>query len=525
MGITRLRRRASAALLLVLLVLFGAACGSDDETSGDTSPTTAGSAVDQSGTVRVGYDLVQGGVGGFTLDPAKVANDSNDAVQYLVFGRLMRPSPDDRLEPDLAESVTVVDPNTIRVVLRDGLTFQDGTPFDAAAVKAGLDRTLASGNPGLSAAFKALTGVQVVDAQTLTLTIPNGTAAGWQDFLGSWETTIVKPETDFAAPVGAGPMRVVEITPEQSMSLERYDGYWAADEVNFAGMDLVHVSNNQLHTGIAALKADQIDVVLTEVAQLPSLSGPFTYYEAVDPTRFTSMHLCKQDGPLSDARVRAAVNKAIDREILSEAVFAGTAQPATEQWPSDHRFFDPDVEDVLAYDPDGARSLLAEAGYPDGFTFDLYVHQAVSMPEVAEVAQQQLAEIGVVVNIIPTTRYVADFGSAGVAGAGLVPAGKLPTLTGETAGNVCKYSDPELNALAADLAKVSASDDRATEIWHEIDEVYTRDALGVPIVFGSRLIAYDSDTTTLTAVWPRGWYPIPYVYESHMNGTGEGSEG
>jgi len=143
--------------LLVALALFAAACGGDDgDDSASTSTSEQAADTDPNGKIRVAYDLIATMRGGkFTLDPAATNTPlTDDALFYLLYGRLMRPSPDGGLVPDLAERATVVDQNTIEVKLRRGLTFSDGTPFDADVVKAGLDRSLESGNSvGLAAAF------------------------------------------------------------------------------------------------------------------------------------------------------------------------------------------------------------------------------------------------------------------------------------------------------------------------------------------------------------------------------------
>jgi ABC-type transport system substrate-binding protein len=476
----------------------------EDEAPAPGEPADA----DLDGVVRVAYDLVASARGGFNWDPAKVTTQlTDDGLFYLVYGRLMRPTAEGELVPDLAERAEVLDDNTIEITVREGVTFHDGQPFDAHAVKAGLERTLAvEGSPALAQPFFDLESVEAVDDRTVRLSFPAGTAASWFDvFLGSWETTIVREDTDFAQPVGAGPMRVMQFIPEQLIALERYEDYWDAESILLGGVELVHAPDAE--TAVSALRADQVDMGLIEVAQIPELAPPLEVHALLDPNRLATIMLCKRDGPLANADARVAINRAIDREVLSEVLFEGTAEPATMLWPEGHRFHNPDVADHLAYDPAGAREALEAAGYPDGFSFDLYVLQGAGMPEAAEVIQQQLAEVGITANLVPAPNFVGDFLVAQADGGGLVPTmggnrQKLLHWSGDTIGNACRYNDPEIDALAERLAQVSDADAEAVEIWHDLQEVIVTDALSVFLFFGSNTVGYNADRLGQAVPWP-----------------------
>jgi peptide/nickel transport system substrate-binding protein len=518
---SRFTRGLAAVVVGSLLAL--SACSSDDTTAESDPATTEAEAgaVQRDAVVRVGMGLVQAGTGGFFLDPTLSVNDTNDALQYLIFGRLLRPTPDGSLELDLAERAEVVDPTTIEVDIRPDVTFQDGTPFDAAAVKAGLDRTIASGNAGLTPGFASLTAVEVTGANSVTLKVPDGSAASWYDtYLGAWQTTIVKPDTDFDRPIGAGPMRVTDYVADQTLTLERYDEFWNADAVNFAGIEFVNVHAEQPQSGIAALASGQIDIVSTEVSQIPAVTGNLELLTVPDATKLVNMMVCKTDGPLADARVRQALNMAIDREAIGAAVFADTASPANQPWPEGHPFYSPEVADVLAYDPDGARELLAEAGYADGLTIDMYVVPWLSMPEASVVVEQQLADVGVTAKIISSPNFVNDYLLPQAAGTGLIPSIapgqlRLQSWTGDAISNTCMYDSPELTTLSEELSKVSESSPEATEIWGQINEIVTSEALSVFIVFQSRISAYDSDVLVgPVTIWPRGEFAVPDVYDN-----------
>lgn len=519
--------------LLVLPLLLLAACGGGDDddeeaSPGGGTPTTEEeqeqSEADPDGVVRMGYDLVSAAKGAFKWDPVEQSTQLTDSgIFRMVYGGLLRPTSEGDLEPDLAESTEVVDPNTIEIVLREGVTFSDGTPFDAEAVKAGLERTLAEGDPAAFAdAFFHLETVEAVDETTVRLLIPNGTAASWHDsYLGGWETTIVKPgETDWSKPTGAGPMVISQFVPEQRIVLEQNPDYWDAEAIKVGGVEFIHVPTGDT-AGSSALQAGQVDMVGIPTSQIPALGSGTDVILEVDPQTLSTLMTCKREEPLSDPLVRKAMNQALDREAISEAVFDGAYLPAHGLWPEGHRFHNPDVEDAVAYDPEGARALLEEAGYADGFEFDLYVIQGASMPEVAEVMQQMFADVGIRANLVPATNYVADFLVANKPGAGLVPLmganrQKLLQWTSDAVGNTCQYQDPELDQLIQDLSEVSDSSDEAVDLWHQLEEkIVAEDTLSVFILFGARPVGYDTERLGNATITPEA-IPVVDIRETYV---------
>jgi peptide/nickel transport system substrate-binding protein len=212
---------------------------------------------------------------------------------------------------------------------------------------------------------------------------------------------------------------------------------------------------------------------------------------------------------------------AIDREAINQALFGGEGAVAWDLWPEGHRFHNPELDDVYAYDPDAARDLLADAGYPDGLTFDVIPIPVAGAPEVAQIVQQEFAEIGVTMNILATTNYVEDFSNRKLAPVGLVPStgaggiGKLRQWVGESVGNVCTYNDPELNALAQDLQSVSGETEEGVQAWYAVQEKVVGDALSIFVVFQPRVGAYSGDKLggVESAYYP---VPVPDVYEIYV---------
>ena len=519
------RRGISRVLgLLIVLALAFTACSSDDSSDGSTSAPTGSTAspasdIDPNGVIKVGLDL-QSQVGqGLMFDTATMNPNGNayDGIWYLIYGRLLRPEADGSLTPDLAESATIVNTTTIEVVLRDGLTFSDGSPLDASDLKASLDVILQSNNTAaFTPQFFSLDSVEVVDPHTAKLTVGDGTAASWYDtFLPGWQVSIqAQGGASGSVPLGAGPMVVDSFETGQSMALSRNEAYWNVDAVKLGGYEFVQIFNEQPQSGIAALRTGQVDVTITDPTQLADVSDPFDVYARVDSAQTIGMHVCKKDGPLSDPKVRAAINKGIDREAINEAIYDGLAQPATQLWPTDHKFNVPELEDDLAYDVEGARELLEEAGYAEGASIDLHYIPFFGIEDVATVFADQMKAIGLDINIITGGSYVADFLEPNAPGLGLYngsSAGvtKLTAWVGDGLGNVCDFNDPALTALSEQLKGVSQTDPEAVELWAQASEIVVGDALGVFIFFRPSLAAYDTERVADMVSTVRGTYLVP----------------
>jgi ABC-type transport system substrate-binding protein len=509
-----MRERSSMRRLLAVLtvaVLFFAACSSDDDDSSGGSEATTASPMDTSAILNAGFDLQQS-TGAIPLTP--LLNQAGGAPQtplyYLIYGGLLRPLDDGTLEPDLAESVEVVNATTITIKLRPNLTFSDGSPFDANAVKAYYDAVIAGKNtevfPGITLVqsyqepFFALTAVTANDSTNLTLTIPDGTAAGWFDqFIPTWTSSIVKvPVADPNKPIGAGPFKVDDFKPGSSVTLSKNDNYWRADDVNYAGMNIQTVAFSQPASGVAAVQSGQLDMTFTDATQINAVSGDVEIFARTSPNKGVWLHMCKSGGPLGDARVRVAINKALDRKAISDAVYGGYASESVQMWPNDHRLANSDLDETLAYDPDEAKQLLQEAGYGSGLALDMYPIAVFGLPDVAQIVQQQLAAVGITLTIVPTTDYVNQYlQNPSNAALGMYPANaagtaKLNAYTGNSIGNVCKWDDPTLTNLINEIKSVSEASDEAAQLWHEAADMIVPDALSGFILFRSDLMVYDT---------------------------------
>jgi ABC-type transport system substrate-binding protein len=299
------------------------------------------------------------------------------------------------------------------------------------------------------------------------------------------------------------------------MELEKWDGYWDADSILVGGVELVHISSQETSTAVAALQSDQIDVNRADVPALPALTGNLDALIEPDPNAMVAITICKRDAPLADADFREAVSKAIDRQAISDAAYEGTAQPASQLWPEGHPYYDPSLAGAADFDPDGARELLADAGYADGAEFDLYVQPSVGLPDVAQILQQQLEQVGVKVNLIISQNILEQFYVPQPSAASLGPSAqsgrRRVTWVGDQTSNVCRYDDQAMNALSQELATVREGTPEAVEVWHEVSELAVEDSLTIFVVFSSRVLGYNTDRIGELAAWPIGNVVIPDV--------------
>jgi len=230
------------------------------------------------------------------------------------------------------------------------------------------------------------------------------------------------------------------------------------------------------------------------------------------PDFLTQFSICKTDPPFSDARVRKALSMAIDRDAINDAVFDGKAEISDGLWPEAHPLHNPELDGSNVYDVDGAKRLLAEAGYANGFTFDLAQQVAGNAPEISQIVQQQFAAVGVTMNLVPVTNYQVEFLQNKVAPVGISPnvpgrtTARIAGFTGKAISNVCGYSDPELDSIAVQLQKTPTDSDEYLQLWNDFDARLMDQTVSIMLLFRPNVIAYDPQ---VVQDLPSASYTIP----------------
>ena len=290
-----------------------------------------------------------------------------------VYDSLTRIDNDGTVQPWLALSWTPVSETEWHFTLRPNVKFSNGESFNAAAVKATFDRLRTEEAQGLLWQRQMIyyPRVEVIDDLTVAIhtATPNAMTAAYLASLyiaapGQMEAVGFQGLSE--APVGIGPFLAVRWGPDK-VTLRANTDSWIPPKVD--GLEALFVPDASAR--LNALKTDQIDiatVISTDQIEVLERAGHSTAMRK--PTRVLVMAWQTQDPalPFADVRVRQALNHAVNRDLINEILLAGLVKPASQPATAMALGYDPSLE-PYSYDPDKARQLLTEAGYPDGFSF------------------------------------------------------------------------------------------------------------------------------------------------------------
>jgi peptide/nickel transport system substrate-binding protein len=383
------RRAVLTGLAAAAAVPLLGACGGRSTRAGNTG------VLDPGGTFR--YVFVQNPS---TFDPHKSANPWDMIFFRLVYDQLIMEAENGDLVPQLATSWEFVDGERALVLtLRDDVTFSDGTRFDAAAVKANIERAMTLEGSTQKGALARVAGVDVVDPYTarVNLSGPGGNLpALFSGTTGSMISPAAfgNPDLD-QNPVGSGMARLVEYVPGQLTRYERNPDHWDPEAAKAAHYEIYVQTSattrmNMLMTGQAELT--YLDPSQAEQAAMSGLNTAPSKSLSI-----MSMYMNTGKPPFDDIRVRQAMQHAVDRQAIVDGVFFGIGQPVAQYMPPDYWAFDPDVtpnHPDYGYNPDKARRLLAEAGHAGGAEFEMLVPSLDDHRAVAEAIVPMLAEVG-----------------------------------------------------------------------------------------------------------------------------------
>jgi peptide/nickel transport system substrate-binding protein len=339
------------------------------------------------------------------LDPTAGAAAAIDEVVYAnLFEGLTRIDENGAVKPGLASDWTISgDGLTYSFKLRAGVTFHDGSAMDSADVKFSLDRARADASTNAQKGlFEAIASVETPDAGTVLVKLsrPEGLFL-WN--MGWGDAVIVAPETaetNKANPVGTGPFRFTEWKKADSVKLEAWGGYWGAKPA-LKMVTFKFVSDPSAQ--VAGLMAGDIDAI-------PNVGAPESLERFKVDSGFevrvgntegeTILAMNHRRKTLSDVRVRRAVSLAIDRQAIVDGAMFGYGTPIGTHFAPHHAAYT-DLTGMYAYDPAKAKSLLAEAGYPNGFKAVMKLPPPSYARRGGEIIAAQLAAVGIAVEIIP----------------------------------------------------------------------------------------------------------------------------
>jgi len=373
--------------------------GSTDDTESDTADSGDGAdaAVEATGTLRVGVATnVQ------SFDPVMAAV-AQEYYLHPVFDTLIHQEADSSFSPGLAESWEQVDPNTLQLTLRPDVRFSDGEALTADVIVANFERAK-SIEASPSAAFYAnIESVTALDDMSVEIALVRPSTSLLSDLSrlpGMMMSPLSFDASPDTAPVGAGGWThdAGASNPGEVEVFQANPDYWDASQVQVATIEMRFFEADAANN---AMLADQIDMIELRAQGDAQLFEGDDFQSITRPnTNVNYVQVMDTDGsllePLGDERVRQALSLAIDREAFNEGIQFGEGNPTPAFWIDGTPYYDPATE-AMAYDPDRARELLAEAGYPDGF--ELSYPSFGGLVTAAEALQQMWADIGVTVTI------------------------------------------------------------------------------------------------------------------------------
>ncbi|GAA0983859.1 ABC transporter substrate-binding protein [Acrocarpospora macrocephala] len=486
--------------VLLTLTIPLAACSNAQTQASSPSGSTGLASADREGILRAAAGLTTPSLSG-SFDPVKSISGCDILLGRLIFGTLITLAPDRTIKPGLVESWDVVDEKTLDLHIRANMKFHNGEVFDAKAVKAGIDRNRAK-DSAYAGSLEAIVDAEAVDDKTVRIRTSRPAAGGLLATFAGREGMIPAPAsiadgTLGTTPIGAGPFKVAEWRPGESMKLRRHDAYFDPDQFPYAGIDFVHL------TDVAAVRnallADNLDLGFVDLEGIDALkANPRTgaQVNTSDSAYYVNLNTSLHDPPLDNLKVRQALNYAFNRAEVAKTIFGPTAAPKWQIFPKGFPGHDPALENYYTFDPAKAKQLLAEAGYPNGFAMTMQAFPTGPSARSAEVLKSNLADIGVNLTIVPGPNMTQDYHIDKKTNAGQnwwIPRTD-PTLTflslyGPVGVlNTSKYSNPALNDIvygvqgSTDQAEINTGLQQASKIIveeaREIGVAYTPSTWG-----------------------------------------------
>ncbi|WP_265501014.1 glutathione ABC transporter substrate-binding protein [Paracoccus beibuensis] len=345
------------------------------------------------------------------LDPTNVNDTLSQTSLRLIYQGLFGFDPEMNLVPLLAESYeSNADATEFTITLREGVEFHDGTPFNAEAVKVNIDRLR---NPDNNLSRRSLVSmvqeVEVVDDRTVKLILdaPFGAMIASLAHPGAMMISPAALEeygNDIDRnPVGTGAFTFTNWSAD-TLEVARNDDYWKGpaevDNIIIRSVPESGARMAMLQTGEAQFVPNFPPELLQVVQNNPDLTVETSpsiveWYVALNNNK----------EPFGNKQVRQALNHAVDKDAFCQVVFSGLCTPADSIIPQGLAFHVTAGE--YEYDLDRARELLAEAGYEDGFSAEIWANSNTESLRALQFLQQQLAQINVQLNVVPLEAGVA----------------------------------------------------------------------------------------------------------------------
>lgn len=543
-----MQRTGKILVSLLTLILLLSACAAPAAPAPGEAPAADSEAVAEptsGGTLTIARPTDAVG-----LDPKIETTSPGNWVMSNIYENLVKLDTDLTFQPVLAESWEQVEPDRWRFNLRQGVKFHDGTDFTADAVKFSIERQKDPDNPGRSASnLRPIIAVEVVDDYTVDIVTdgPYGPLLNIMSLI--YATGIVSPAAveeygdDFTLnPIGTGPFQFVEWATNDHITIERFDDYWGEP----APLDqVIYRVIPEESARMLALDTGEVQMVMSPAPSQMDLyrdNPDFTIYEAPG-VRVIFFGMMTAREPLSDVRVRQALNYGFDRQSVLDNIVEGAGYLPTA-YISPPIFGYTDTSEYFAYDPEQAAALLEEAGWvdsdgdgirdKDGEPLSLLHYSPrgryLKDAEVGEAFQAAMLELGIEVQLevmewgtlfeaISQPNVQADLFTLGWSTATGDADYTLGPLYGSASippngWNSFEYQNPEFDELVAQAGTSTDQEERAA-LYAEALDIVTADAVEVPV--------FNTKETIITSANVQGFaqHPIDYYLWLGTTSLGE----
>ncbi|MCS7061736.1 MAG: ABC transporter substrate-binding protein [Anaerolineae bacterium] len=407
------------------------------------------------------------------LDPHISAASLTQQIMLNVFEGLVKPAPDGSVVPGLAESYAVsADGLTYTFTLRSGARFHNGQPVTAADVQYSFDRLMGKRSPDGKPLTNSLADVERITTPndaTCVIKLKQVNAS----FVSLLSTLAILPASNDGQhdkmPIGTGPYRFVSYEPQQRIVLEKFADYWQDTRDMIDQIEFRIITDDQ--TALLQLQSGAIDFTNVSAEQLSTLGSAFKVVSHPANSVFI-LGMNHARPPFDALKVRQAIAHAVNKDAVIQAVFNGYAvKLGSNMSPVMARYYQDGLQDIYPYDPTRARALLAEAGYPNGFTTTLSISSHADLyGRTAQIVADQLAQAGIQLTIetvewgvwldrIYTNR---DFDMTLIDFTGKIdPQAVLDRYTSEFRRNFINYKNPTYDQLIEQAVRAI---DAATQI-------------------------------------------------------------
>lgn len=482
-----IRRAFLVLVLLTLTIALGGCSGDKEEESSASSSITVG----------IPQDIED------SLDPHKTVAAGTEEIFFNLYEGLVKADSSGNLQPAVASDYSISEDGKVYTfTLREGILFHDNSPVTVDDVKYSIERCAdtSKGEP-LVSAFSNIEAVSAPDDKTVEITLKEADT----EFLAYLTEAVIPASNEDPGQnaVGTGPFMFVSHSPQESFVMKRFDGYWgekpALERVTLkvcANADAVAMD----------LKGGSIDMMArVSPAQAEGLGDDFEVLEGT-MNLVQALFLNNKVKPFDDVRVRRALSLAVDKQEIMSMIADGKGTPiGSSMFPAFEKYYVPELNDVYKTDIEKAKALLAEAGYPDGFSFTITVPSNYTQHvDTAQILVEQFKRIGVKaeINLVQWEAWLSDVYAdrnyeatvVGLDASSLTARALLERYETDAGKNFINYSNPSYDA-AYEKARSTTDDNEKTKYYKECERILTEDAASVYIQDLASLVAVNKKYT------------------------------